>query len=125
MLNGDTVTSVTLSSNGYAATATVTTPGPNYAITPSAPVFSLGSASNYSITYVSGTLTVNPRPLTITAFNTSKTYGQFLVFFERPVRLGPPTFSVGATTTTPPAWSTAIRLAAYSKPVTAAPRRRR
>jgi hypothetical protein len=125
LVNGDTVTSVTLSSNGYAATATVTTPGPNYPITPSAPVFSVGSAGNYSITYVSGTLTVNPRPLTITAFNTSKTYGQFLVFFERPVRLGPPTFSVGATTTTPPAWSTAIRLAAYSKPVTAAPRRRR
>jgi hypothetical protein len=86
LLNGDTVTSVTLSSSGYAATATVTTPGPNYSITPSA---ALGTGvGNYTITYASGTLTVNPRPLTITASNISKTYGEAIV-------LWPPAFSVG------------------------------
>jgi hypothetical protein len=89
-----TVTNVTLSSNGYAATATVTAPGPTYLITPSAPVFSVGSAGNYSITYVSGTLTVNPRPLTIMALNSSKPCGLGIAFFL-------PAFTVGATTTTP------------------------
>jgi subtilase family serine protease len=96
LVNGDTISSVTLASSGYAATANVTSPGPNYTITPSALVFSAGSASNYAITYVTGTLTVNPRPLTITAGNQSKTYGQTFIFLQPP-------FSVGATTTTPPA----------------------
>ena len=35
---------------------------------------------NYTITYVNGTLTVNPAALTITANNTSKTYGQTATF---------------------------------------------
>ena len=41
-----------------------------YAITPSG-----ATASNYTITFVSGTLTINPAPLTITADDKSKTYG--------------------------------------------------
>jgi hypothetical protein len=98
LVNSDTVSSVTLSSSGYAATATVTAPGPTYPITPSAPVFSLGSAGNYNITYVPGTLTVNPRPLTITAPNSSKLYGEPIVLLA--FNFGG--FSVGATTTSPP-----------------------
>ena len=63
---------MTLTSSGYAATATVT-PGPNYAITPSA---AMGSGlANYIITYVNGTFAVDPAPLTITAVNEGKTYG--------------------------------------------------
>jgi hypothetical protein len=65
LVNGDTVSGVTLNSSGYAASATVTSPGPTYTITPSAPVFSAGSAGNYSISYDTGTLTVTPATLTI------------------------------------------------------------
>ena len=36
--------------------------------------------SNYTITYVNGSLTVNPAALTITANSTSKTYGQTVTF---------------------------------------------
>src|SRR5206468_9510159 len=56
LVTGDTVTSVTLTSAGAAATATVALPGPNYAIVPSAAV-GMG-LSNYTITYNNGTLTV-------------------------------------------------------------------
>ena len=36
--------------------------------------------SNYTISYVNGSLTVNPAALTITADSTSKTYGQTVTF---------------------------------------------
>jgi subtilisin family serine protease len=68
-VNGDTVASLT-------APPTVTT-----AATPGSPVgtYSInasGAASpNYTFTYVIGTLTVTPAPLTITADNQTKTYG--------------------------------------------------
>jgi hypothetical protein len=72
LVNGDVVTSVTLTSNGYAATATVV--GSPYAITPSTAVgHGLG---NYSISYVNGTLLVNPAPLTVTATNQTKIQGE-------------------------------------------------
>jgi hypothetical protein len=52
-----------------------------YAITPSG-----ATASNYTITFVDGTLTINPAPLTITADDKSKTYGDddpaFTVSYE-------------------------------------------
>ena len=67
----DTVTSVTLTSAGSAATATVA--GSPYSIVPSAAVGT--GLSNYSINYVNGSLTVNTAPLTITATNASKVYG--------------------------------------------------
>ena len=64
---------MTLTSTGSAATAAVGT----YPIVPSAPSFTSGSSSNYTITYQNGTLTVNPAALTIvTANHQSKTYGQ-------------------------------------------------
>ena len=72
LLNGDTVSSVTETSTGSPGTAAAGA----YTIVPSAAVFSSGLSTNYSITYFSGTLTVNTAPLTITASNASKTYGQ-------------------------------------------------
>jgi hypothetical protein len=77
-LGGDTVTNVTLMSAGAAATATVTGPGPDYAIVPSAAVGS--GLGNYVISYVTGNLHVNLRQLDITANNATKTYGVTLTF---------------------------------------------
>src|ERR1019366_6402449 len=76
--NSDTVTSVTLTSAGAAATATVATPGPTYAIVPSAAVGS--GLGNYSLHYANGTLTVLAIDLTITAKSASKNYGDPLTF---------------------------------------------
>ena len=78
LVTGDSVASVTLISAGAAATATVTAPGPTYAITASAAVGT--GLANYSITYHGGTLTVNPKPLDITANNRTKTYGDTVTF---------------------------------------------
>lgn len=76
LFSSDTVTGVTLASPGTAATATV--PGSPYAVTGSnATGTGLG---NYSITYDNGSLTVTPAPLTVTAANQSKTYGQTFTF---------------------------------------------
>ncbi|MBI5875042.1 MAG: MBG-2 domain-containing protein [Deltaproteobacteria bacterium] len=71
LLGGDTISGVTLTSAGAVNTANVGT----YAITPSAAVFSVGSAGNYTITYNNGALTVTPAALTITADNQTKVYG--------------------------------------------------
>ena len=38
------------------------------------------TSTNYTITYIAGNLTVTPAPLTITADNTTKTYGQAVAF---------------------------------------------
>ena len=72
LVNGDTVTSVSLSSAGAAATAAV---GP-YNIVPSAAVGS--GLSNYTINYLNGALTVSAKVIDITANNQSKTYGATL-----------------------------------------------
>lgn len=69
LLNGDTVSSVTLASTGTPSAASAG----SYAITVSAAVGA--NLANYAITYVSGKLTVNKATLTITASNDSKTYG--------------------------------------------------
>src|SRR6185437_12182073 len=74
LYNGDTVTSVTLTSAGYAGTAAATT----YDIVPSAAVGS--GLGNYSISYENGTFTVNPAPLEITAKNQTKQYGLTFTF---------------------------------------------
>ena len=78
MVNADTVDSITLTSAGAAATATVS--GSPYAIIPSDAVGT--GLGNYNISYVNGSLTVDPRPLTITASNKTKTYGDTVVFDE-------------------------------------------
>ena len=74
LVNGETVGSVTETSPGTLATASVV--GSPFAITPSNPVGGTFTPSNYTISYVNGALTVTPAPLTVTASNTSKTYGQ-------------------------------------------------
>src|SRR5262249_28678425 len=52
LVNGDTVSQVTLQSDGAGATATVTSPpAQGYRINASLAVFGTGSASNYNITY--------------------------------------------------------------------------
>jgi hypothetical protein len=90
--NGDAVTSVLLASDGAAATAPIlfspveigpgpdTGPGadPPYPIVPSTADGT--GLDNYIITYVNGALTINPAPLTITARDASKTYGQAVTF---------------------------------------------
>src|SRR5204862_6460382 len=67
--NSDSVTSVTLSSAGAAATATVA--GSPYVITPSAAVGS--GLGNYTIKYHDGHMAVNATALDITATDQSKT----------------------------------------------------
>ena len=64
--NGETIGSVTLAvtNNGGAATAAA---GGSYTITASAATGGTFTASNYNITYDTGTLTVNAAALTITA----------------------------------------------------------
>jgi hypothetical protein len=71
LVNGDTVSNVSLTSAGAAGTSTVA--GGPYAISGSGAVGT--GLSNYTISYVNGTLTVNPAALTITANSFGKTYG--------------------------------------------------
>jgi len=78
LVNGETIGSVTEVSPGTVATASVA--GSPYAITPSNAIGGSFSASNYTTTYVNGVLTVAAAPLTITANNASKTYGQTVAF---------------------------------------------
>jgi len=80
LLNSDTIASVTLTSPGAAGGATVVAPGPSYIIVPSN---ATGTAlGNYLpiVNYLPGTMTVNPAPLTVTANNQTKVYGNGFVF---------------------------------------------
>lgn len=69
--NSETIGSVTIASTGALATAAVG----SYTIIPTAATGGTFTASNYSITYNVGTLTVNPASLIITANNGTKVYG--------------------------------------------------
>ncbi|NNT72034.1 T9SS sorting signal type C domain-containing protein [Flavobacterium sp. IMCC34852] len=69
--NGETIGSITIASTGAIATAAVG----SYNIVPSLATGGTFTASNYTITYNDGTLTVNPASLTITANNGTKVYG--------------------------------------------------
>lgn len=60
---GDTVDSVTLTSDGAPAAAPVS--GSPYSIVPSAAVMTITSGNTYTITYVNGSLTVTPRASTL------------------------------------------------------------
>ena len=68
-VNGDTAASLTTSVS-LAAIATSSSPAGSYSITASGAV-----DANYTISYASGTLTVTPVPLTITAANQTRLYG--------------------------------------------------
>lgn len=72
LLLGETIGSITIAANAGAA---INGPVGTYSLTPSAATGGSFLASNYSINYVAGTLTVNPAPLTIAAVSGSKTYG--------------------------------------------------
>ncbi len=72
LVNTDSVTSITLVSSGYPASATFTAPGPDYTVTPGAAVGT--GLGNYTIGYVNGSLHVNQATLTITATNRSKVF---------------------------------------------------
>ena len=74
LVNGDTVTSVSLTSAGAAASASVG----DYRIVASAAVGS--DPANYAIGYVDGNLEVTKRTLTITADDQTKTYGETFTF---------------------------------------------
>src|SRR5262249_32571363 len=76
--NGETIGGVTLASAGAALSAGDALP--MYPIAPSAATGGTFNAANYAISYVNGTLTVNPAALTVTANNASKTYGQTVTF---------------------------------------------
>ena len=69
-VNGDTSASLTTQPT-LGTTATAASPVGTYAITASGAV-----DGDYSITYANGTLTVTQAPLTITANNATKVYGQ-------------------------------------------------
>ncbi|UAY52834.1 MBG domain-containing protein [Ferruginibacter albus] len=73
--NSDVVNGATLGYSGSPAGNLATAAVASYTITPSAATFSTGLSSNYTITYNTGTLTVNKAGLTITASAQSKTYG--------------------------------------------------
>jgi len=77
LVNSETIGSVTIAyGTGSAATAAVATYSGS--VTPSAATGGTFSASNYSITYATGSITVNTASLTVTADNVSKTYGATL-----------------------------------------------
>ena len=69
-VNGDTPDTLT-GALSFSTVATAASPVGAYAITPSGL-----SSSNYAISFVSGTLTVTPAPLTVTANDATKVYGQ-------------------------------------------------
>ncbi|EEF62267.1 autotransporter-associated beta strand repeat protein [Pedosphaera parvula Ellin514] len=77
LVNGETIGSVSMAvSGGGANSESIGT----YSITPSAATGGSFNAANYNITYVGAStgLTVNPKPLTITASAQSKAYGTTL-----------------------------------------------
>jgi hypothetical protein len=78
IVNSETIGGVTLTSAGAAGTATVA--GSPYPIVPSAATGGTFDPGNYTITYCNGSLTVNPKPLTITANDRTKTYGDAVIF---------------------------------------------
>jgi hypothetical protein len=75
-VNGETVANLSLPA-GVSTPATASSHAGTYAITPGGAV-----GANYAITYVSGTLTILPAPLVITADNKIGTAGQPLPAFS-------------------------------------------
>ncbi len=89
--NGETIGSVTLACTGGGAAAAVAT----YSLTPSAAIGGTFAASNYSISYVAGTFTVNMAPTTTTvASSLSPATVGVSVTFTATVTGGTPTGNV-------------------------------
>jgi filamentous hemagglutinin family protein len=76
VVSGSLVGSDALGNASLASAATTTSnAGQSYALTPVNATFTSGNAGNYSITYVDGTLTITPRPITLKPEDLSRTYG--------------------------------------------------
>jgi autotransporter-associated beta strand protein len=71
LAGGESITNVSVTSPSTVLSGV----GP-YALTPTSANFGIGSATNYTVTFVDGVLTVTPRPITVTANNQAKVYGQ-------------------------------------------------
>ena len=113
-VNGDTASSLT-TPPALSTTATVASPVGSYSISAS------GAASpNYTISYASGTLTVNQALLTITAANATKLYGAALPTLTASCS-GFVNGDTAGSLTTPPALSTTATAAspAGNYPITA------
>ena len=78
LLNGDTIGGVTLTSAGAAPTASVV--GGPYAVDASNATGGTFTAANYAISYATGTVTVVPVALLVTASDASKIYGDTATF---------------------------------------------
>ena len=109
LVNAETIGSVTLSSPGTVATANVD--GNPYDITPSDATPGTFDPTNYTITYVNGELIITPAPLTVTASDVSKIYGEAPVLsaFTTAGLLNDDT--VGSVTLTSPGQPTAASVA--------------
>jgi filamentous hemagglutinin family protein len=77
LVNGEVIGSVTETSPGTVSTAGVA--GSPYTITPSGSTGGTFSASNYTLNYVNGLLTVMPASLKVTVANATKVYGQTMI----------------------------------------------
>jgi gliding motility-associated-like protein len=108
LVNGNSVSSVTLNSTGAVSTAAVT--GSPYAIVPSSAVGS--GLENYTINYANGSLTVNRKALFITADHKNRPYGLpnppltasyqgFITGENSSVLTTPPAISTTATASSP------------------------
>ncbi len=111
--NGDSVTSVTLTSTGAPAAAALGT----YPIVPSAAVGT--GLGNYTITYDNGTLTVAPAVLTITAQDASKVYGQSLTLGDTAFTVSGLTDGGSVTSVTLTSAGTAASAAVGTDPIVA------
>jgi 6-phosphogluconolactonase (cycloisomerase 2 family) len=67
--NGNNITAT------YSTTATSTSPVGTYPIVPAVSDNSTGALANYTVVVNNGTLAINPAPLTVTAANASRLYG--------------------------------------------------
>jgi filamentous hemagglutinin family protein len=116
LVNAETIGSVTLTSPGTVATATVA--GNPHLITPSDPVAGTFTASNYAINFVDGTLIVTPAPLIVTASNASKVFGQtttISAFTQAGLVNGE---TIGAVTGTSPGTAAGATVAGSTYPIT-------
>ncbi len=112
--NGDTIGTVTLAISGNGGASNAPVSGSPYTITPSAATGGTFNATNYTLTYNPGALTVYPASLTVAVNNSSRPYGAtnpaFSVTYSNFVNgetlgtsdvAGSPALSTGADTNSP------------------------
>ena len=77
LANSETIGSVTVTDTNSGGLATAAAEG-SYALTPSLATGGTFNISNYAVTYTSGNLVIIARPITLTATNRTKVYGDTL-----------------------------------------------